>query len=853
METVQSFVLALDPILRYIILGVVGAGIVVWVVLFFIFRRRFVSFLKKAFDEGTSVISEISGKKLCRKSSLIGKMLKATDPKRAGELLFKTGISSVWISTLERSCKRSIFRKVLDYHIQDGLFACFKYALHKKGYRKRLLLWIEQNPTKLPLISIAHSVNGEDFNGKEALELLSGHQDEIRDMLGDPNWRGRFFAMKVLLCTDDETVRRQLTGLFSDTSTFVRRRMIEDFEPLGEREKKTFFKIILKDSNEEVRASAEKRYRKTWGNFPAIDLGKLGTEETLHLIGALRKGSKDDEALATEFVLGENLEVRFHAARYLESSGTLSRYCDNLDMGDKKDFVRKNNIMKASSSVGVSSFLRGCIMTATRERLLLAGSILEETGSRDLIPDLLKKASETDWTDAYQLAVLAAVKRGTIEAKTLVKEELEKNINDRELLVDLIRKVTPLEEGIFIDPLLSILDRRSDITDITFKALLKKSTDTLIEKLLSILLEEKRKYSERMKIQSLLLLAALKKDYCLSVVFENTPLLPVEFINKLSDILKQYPKALLKRKIAYYLRQIDGEVRSHIIALIPKTGITEFLPEVRKSLGDADPMVRIAATYALTEMGDTRSFSQAMRLLTDPDPEVREQVAFALGRTGRQGIMKEISDIFNDKNEIVSVKRSIIRGLAESKTVPSTDLLLDFIEKDDLLAPETIELLKTHTDKNNITRILERMKDASEELKNRISQVLQKMGLQAKSALVSLLESEFMSLKAYAGEVLDTIGGTDEEIVKLKHRDPAVRREAARTLSLIGTIKAFRGLIMASRDPDREVRINVVKALEKLDTKEGKVILKALEEDPDRKIRKYTHWALERLRAKELV
>ncbi|HUT66904.1 MAG TPA: hypothetical protein VMZ05_12275, partial [Spirochaetota bacterium] len=120
METVQTFVLALDPVLRYIILGVVGAGIVAWVVLFLIFRRRFISFLKKAFDEGTSVISKISGKKLCRKSSLIGRLLKANDPKRADELLLKTGISSVWISALQRSCKRSTFRKVLEYHIQDG-------------------------------------------------------------------------------------------------------------------------------------------------------------------------------------------------------------------------------------------------------------------------------------------------------------------------------------------------------------------------------------------------------------------------------------------------------------------------------------------------------------------------------------------------------------------------------------------------------------------------------------------------------------------------------------------------------------------------------------------------------------
>ena len=231
----------------------------------------------------------------------------------------------------------------------------------------------------------------------------------------------------------------------------------------------------------------------------------------------------------------------------------------------------------------------------------------------------------------------------------------------------------------------------------------------------------------------------------------------------------------------------------------------------------------------------------------------REQVAFALGRTGKPGVLKEFSKIFNDENEVVSVKRSIIRGLGASMSVPCTGLLLDFLEKEDLLADEIVELLKTHIGKANITAILERMKDSSEGQKDKISRVLLRMGLLAKPSLVELLESEFMSLKTHAGTVLDSVGGTDEEIVKLKHRDPFVRREAARTLSLIGTIKAFRGLIMASRDPDREVRVNVVKALEKLETKEGKQILKTLEEDPDIKIRKYTHWALERLRAKELV
>jgi len=66
-------------------------------------------------------------------------------------------------------------------------------------------------------------------------------------------------------------------------------------------------------------------------------------------------------------------------------------------------------------------------------------------------------------------------------------------------------------------------------------------------------------------------------------------------------------------------------------------------------------------------------------------------------------------------------------------------------------------------------------------------------------------------------------------------------------LSLMDTLPAFRGLVLAAKDPDQDVRVCVVKALEKLKTPDGREILEKLKEDPDNRIRKYTHWALERL------
>ena len=68
----------------------------------------------------------------------------------------------------------------------------------------------------------------------------------------------------------------------------------------------------------------------------------------------------------------------------------------------------------------------------------------------------------------------------------------------------------------------------------------------------------------------------------------------------------------------------------------------------------------------------------------------------------------------------------------------------------------------------------------------------------------------------------------------------------------IGTRAAFRGIVLAARDPDEDVRVEVTKALEYLNTPEGAEILSDLENDPDKRVRKYTLWALERIKARNL-
>ena len=71
-------------------------------------------------------------------------------------------------------------------------------------------------------------------------------------------------------------------------------------------------------------------------------------------------------------------------------------------------------------------------------------------------------------------------------------------------------------------------------------------------------------------------------------------------------------------------------------------------------------------------------------------------------------------------------------------------------------------------------------------------------------------------------------------------------------MARVGSRSAFRGIVLAARDPDEQVRVQVIKALEKLATAEGKELLEDLQNDPDRKVRTYTAWAMERLEAKSI-
>jgi len=185
--------------------------------------------------------------------------------------------------------------------------------------------------------------------------------------------------------------------------------------------------------------------------------------------------------------------------------------------------------------------------------------------------------------------------------------------------------------------------------------------------------------------------------------------------------------------------------------------------------------------------------------------------------------------------------------LGQAANAEGIPILVSVLDSQEEFREYAEKALANRTTKRDITQLIEIFKDAEPQLREKLIPVFKRQGKKAEPSILEILKDEVASFKPYLVKILEETGYVDEAKRQLSNRNVEVRREAAALLSLLDTLPAFRGLVMAAKDPDQEVRVCVVKALEKLKSSQSQEILEKLKEDPDSRVRKYTLWALERL------
>ena len=802
------------------------------------------------------ILNPMSANALDRKLKIVEVYAKTKDPHMIEYLKLDTRR----IDKLLKTKRKKEFIKVLKNAPEKGLFPCFLLCLEKPTFVPILMDHLEKNGESFQLRRLGLSGCGEDFDGKVAHEILKDKLGELRELTGDPEWISRYFAINILIHDTEKRSVRAVWKAFSDSNARVRKIAASHFNS-DEQDKlyQTLFHLFVSDPVFEVRQAAYERIQKDFRDLYAIDHESLNNEEVLHVLELLRPDNKEDENFALEFMKSANLELRFAAACYLEKSGLLVRLCRDVDLGDKKALQRNLDLLKHASEVHVSDFLNHIESSENPAALYIAASILKEFGNRLLISVLVDKVvtlfhkNNQNLLELYQLTFEAVSQRGTEAAFVQMKDEVIYQQQNPKLLEILFPLIPSEKKDLFLETLFGFFeDPEFGSKELLRNTLSRMPLSDIIPKMMNIVKYQYQHYPLAIRIQAVQLLGALDLGYCLQTLLETMPILSVQEAKAFGAILMDYPKELVIQRVRDLLKSGDAGVLASVISILPITKDKDFIKIIERALKDADPDVRIASVWALVDFESIKSCQHAAELLRDPVERVRLETARALGNDHSKASFKLLNDVLFSEQEVPSVIQSVITGLGIHGSLESIDALIQKLDASDPFDKQIIKILSKKTEEKELVRLVENFKDASQQLRDKMSLIFMEMDESGEQVMAQLLQEDLASLNPFIIQILESTGYVEEQIRKLAGRDPLKRREAATFLSHVGTLSAFRGIVLAAKDPDEEVRVQVTRALEKLETKEGEDILKSLKSDPNRRVRKYTDWALERLKAKSL-
>ncbi|MDC7125667.1 MAG: HEAT repeat domain-containing protein [Spirochaetales bacterium] len=801
--------------------------------------------------------AQYTGKKLLHRTGLIEK----SAIKHGTTIIKETGLDKLWEEELNGYLETFYLKKIIRFFPELGLFYCLKNGDKRKKY-KRLYKKTEPRLSENFLLKrIAAAGKGMDFNGKYALSIVEEKLTEIFEMAVDPEWEIRFFAFKILIHSEEERAARLLWEAFSDPSDKIRTMLSTEFIS-DDKEKLvlTLTSLLLDDPAFFVRQAARKRLDKDYSELYQIDLSKLSKTQIIHLLGQLQKNSDKDEKIAFSYLTSEDLEIRSYAALYLQKRGSLRKLFVKAVTGDKEGTARTTELLKSACEVNTTLFLSEINQTDNPATLNLAAKLLKKTGDRSYINMLAEKVFSEDFKEKareyyfeiYQKTVECISARGTDKALELLNNELLSNYKT-ETAASIILPLLPLRgDAIFVPTLLTLL--KND--DVPNKKLLRETFERFpvtlyIEDIVSFIKTPPTELAISIKKEAYKILGELKLSYCLQLVLENMKLLDYQEQKEFAIILKSYDEARFIQRVHEVLETCDSKIKTSIMNALPATGIKDFITEIEAAAQDPDPDIRIASIRSLGDFGETQLLNKMTSMLRDPIERVRKEAAKVIAEHGTVDAIKKLEEILSDDNEVLPVKTAAVYGLGQSEKPEAIKILVEYLE-DAELRKSVITALSRKTSEEELKLLVELFKDAAPQLREYIASVFKMMGSSCETAIVNLLKEQNPTIKDSLAEILLKIGYIDALIVKLRHRKPAKRKKAAFILALIHTKESFKGMLLASRDPNSEVRVEVLKALEKLNLPEYSSLLEELKSDPDKRVRKYTLWVIERLKAKNI-
>jgi len=796
------------------------------------------------------------------------------------QVVRETGLADKWTQKLIHSSlpRAADLRRVLLYCPSSSTFKAFLAAEKHPRLRRIFTNWMKTEGEEKAIRILAESCRGEEFEPVLGKSFLDNHGSLIRELTGEAEWYARYFAYRILILDKETLTGRILDDGIMDPHPLIRKIITEIF--YGDKDKiwNVLWDKLIHDPVYEVRETARKRISKEFMNVYSLKDKTLNVDETFRVLELLDPDSQEDRSYAMSILESDNRELSYPAVVFLEKCGVLASRLAMSTLDDPGYLENSVRLLQKALNVNVSSFLKDYpsgdgapLLVVAR---LLAGEKTQETSKKpdantktaadfylgithENISYLEKKVFaffnnkkiEPSTKEIYTKTLEAVASKGSIRSFELLAEELSRRENDPHFLELLLPRIPAKGESL-LSPILfrfiknPAFSARKELVQI----LASFSPDIVLPQVFRILNGPRTEYPHELRILAFKILIHLHMPFCLQRILESLPTLRPEETEDFARLIADYhPQETFEEKAKALLATPDARIRASLISILPATKNESFIKEIRSSLKDVDPDVRVAAIKALLGFGEIKLLNQETSMLHDPVERVRLATAEVIARHGNADAMEILKNTITDPNETDVVKTGVIMGLGQAVNAEGLSILISVLVSENEYCECAQKALAMRTSKRDIIKLVEVFKDAELSLREKLIPVFKHQGKAAEPMILEILKDEIASLKPHLVKILEETGYIDEVKRRLSHRNVEIRREAAYLLSLFDTLHAFRGLVLAAKDPDQEVRVCVVKALEKLKSPYSLDTLDKLKNDPDTRIRKYTHWALERL------
>ncbi len=740
----------------------------------------------------------------------------------------------------------------------QGAYPVFLAALKDKHIAGVFSEWLEETPGITAIRTMAVSGKGRNFDGRKARELLDNAIDRVREISGDPEWPARYFALCVLLGDEDTQAQRLVSEAFHDSHPLLRQTAVTEARMDSDELFNHLISIALDDPVPEVRRCARNRIDLDFPNRWKLNLDRLNSHQYIHVLEQLRTESREDENAAVHALSGSLPELQMTAAQFLERSGMLDKIIAGADLGDIEDWNRRFNLLHHALAVGVTGFLSVLKSTKSNDVQMMGARLLQIDGDVELIAPLAQRVFAhwrpgcSESMQLYKEVITLICSRGLEKSQSLLGIELRKQRYQNDILEFILPNLPPHAAPVYRDILLEFLVDPVYSAEKAYLDIMSRLPYSMFINTVLNILESHSAKPRPVRLRALRVLGVWHLNQNLQTVIENLPLLSTEHYPDFIRYFSAVNEAVLIERASFILASPDVGIRAALISCLPQNCISALSEEIRSGIRDSSPEIRIASARALSRIKGFLPVEESVRLLKDPVERVRQESAILTGTTSPRNILETLEQILWSTDESIETKKAVLTSLSVDSRIRSIEILVHFLDQGNILEKDVLAALTVKTCPKSLIRLAKYFQHSNSVLKNKLIKVFTAMGKDCEKELALMLREITPNLKPFLVNVLTSIGYVETLIHRLGNRSPAIRREAAELLSIIGTESAYRGIVLAVRDPDTGVRIHAVKALEALANQDSELILKFLKYDPDRKVRQYTQWAMKRMEANNI-